>query len=188
MLALASVYTECCPRGIVTLGEGWCEQKQSLVSLSFPIHPTKPVCVVMGGWGETSSGFPGMWISGHQMSDASFLIRWFQQNTRQHWWKEVFFKSNAAVCIWQKLLNEPSVAIKATAQWITLAISDGGESLASCKRSFSQHGVQMPPSLRDVQHSSGIAKLLRRQQGFLSVGVQKWGNGRRTGEWSSGGF
>lgn len=143
----------------------------------------------MGGWGGLHQlRFPGMWISGHQMSDASFLIRWFQQSTRQGWWNEVFFKSGAVVCIWQKRLNEPSAAIKATARWITAAMSDGGESLASCKRSFSQHGVQIPLFLRDVQHSSGIAKLLRGQRELLSVGVQKGGTGRRTGEWSSGGF
>lgn len=135
-----------------------------------------------GGGGYTSSGFPGMWISGHQMSDASFLIRWFQQSTRQGWWNEVFFKSSAAVCIWQKLLNEPSAAIKVTARWITPAMSDGGESLASCKRSFSQHSAQIPAIVRDVQHSSGTAKLLRRQRELLSVGVQNGGKGR-TGEW-----
>lgn len=56
MLALASVYTVCCPRRIVTLGEGWHEQKQSLVSLSLPIHLTKPVCVVMAGWGAGGKG------------------------------------------------------------------------------------------------------------------------------------
>lgn len=53
-LALASVYTVCCPRRIVTLGERWHEQKQSLVSLSLPIHLTKPVCVLwwwVGGLG-----------------------------------------------------------------------------------------------------------------------------------------
>lgn len=54
-------------------------------------------------------------------------------------------------------------------------MSDGGESLVSCKRSFSQHGVQIPPFLHDVQHSSGTAKLLRRQRELLSVGVQKGG-------------
>lgn len=138
--------------------------------------------------GYRSSGFPGMWISGHQMSDASFLIRWFQQSARQGWWTEVFFKSSGAVCIWQKVLNEPSAAIKVTARWITAAMSDGGESLASCKRSFSHHGVQIAPFLHDVQHSSGTAKLLRRQRELLSVGVRTGGKGRRTGEWSSGGF
>lgn len=47
MLALASVYTVCCLRGIITLGGKVEMNKNSHSSYCpFPIHPTKPVCVL----------------------------------------------------------------------------------------------------------------------------------------------
>lgn len=63
----------------------------------------------------------------------------------------------------------------------TSVVSDDGESLGSWKRTFSQHGVQIPPSLWDVQHSRETVKLLWRQQGLLSVGVQKRGEKEKDG-------